>query len=81
MISVYQGWPKTFHCRMVAHARLLFKGGAIMLLSLVLFENELINLIAISFTSLIFVELIMVGLSISTWSVTAVKELVLSFIC
>jgi phospholipid-translocating ATPase len=38
-----------------------------MLLSLFLFENELINLIAISFTSLIFVELIMVGLSISTW--------------
>lgn len=38
-----------------------------MILSLVLFENELINVIAISFTSLIFVELIMVGLYISTW--------------
>jgi len=40
-----------------------------MLLSLYLFESEFINIVAISFTSLILNELIMVALEITTWSV------------
>lgn len=42
-----------------------------MLLSLFLFESEFINIVAISFTSLILNELIMVALEITTWSVSA----------
>lgn len=47
----------------------VFQGGAIMILSLVMFENEFINIVAISFTSLILTELLMVALEITTWSV------------
>lgn len=45
----------------------VYQGAAIMIMSLVLFENELLNIVAISFTALILNELIMVGLEITTW--------------
>lgn len=38
-----------------------------MIMSLLLFENEFLNIVAISFTALIFNELIMVALEITTW--------------
>lgn len=45
----------------------VFQGGAIMILSLVLFESEFINIVAISFTSLVLTELLMVALEVTTW--------------
>ena len=51
-----------------------FLGAAIMIMSLVLFENEFLNIVAISFTSLILNELIMVALEITTWWVSRSKE-------
>ena len=42
-------------------------GAAIMIMSLVLFENEFLNIVAISFTALVLNELIMVALEITTW--------------
>ncbi|KAI6148059.1 hypothetical protein BKA82DRAFT_1005851 [Pisolithus tinctorius] len=45
----------------------VYQGAAIMIMSLVLFENEFLNIVAISFTALILNELIMVGLEITTW--------------
>lgn len=65
MISVYQGLsglpflPRMF----LTHST----GAAIMIMSLVLFENEFLNIVAISFTALILNELIMVALEITTW--------------
>jgi len=47
----------------------LYQGGAIMIMSLVLFENEFLNIVSISFTALILNELIMVALEITTWHV------------
>ena len=38
-----------------------------MIMSLVLFENEFLNIVAISFTALVLNELIMVALEITTW--------------
>jgi len=38
-----------------------------MIMSLLLFENEFLNIVAISFTALVFNELIMVALEITTW--------------
>jgi hypothetical protein len=38
-----------------------------MIMSLVLFENEFLNIVAISFTALVINELIMVALEITTW--------------
>jgi len=43
------------------------KGAAIMIVSLVLFENEFLHIVSISFTALILNELIMVALEINTW--------------
>ncbi|KAJ3238859.1 putative aminophospholipid-translocase [Chytriomyces hyalinus] len=45
----------------------VYQGGAIMLLSLMLFENEFVHIVSISFTSLIFNELLMVAFEIRTW--------------
>ena len=47
----------------------MFAGGAIMIMSLVLFENEFLNIVSISFTALILNELLMVALQITIWSV------------
>ncbi|KAI0282655.1 hypothetical protein BC826DRAFT_974171 [Russula brevipes] len=46
---------------------LAFPGATIMIIALVLFENELLNIVAISFTALN--ELIMVALEITIWHV------------
>lgn len=40
-----------------------------MIMSLVLFENEFLNIVSISFTALVLNELIMVALEITTWCV------------
>ncbi|KAI9486301.1 MAG: phospholipid-translocating P-type ATPase [Benjaminiella poitrasii] len=45
----------------------IYQGGAIMILSIILFEDEFIHIVAISFTALICNELIMVALEINTW--------------
>ncbi|EEC19197.1 P-type ATPase, putative, partial [Ixodes scapularis] len=46
---------------------LLFTGGIIMYGALLLFEDEFIHIVSISFTSLILTELLMVALTIRTW--------------
>ena len=70
MISVYQG---TSTCHLIqtsqTHFFFPFLGAAIMILALVLFENEFLNIVAISFTALIVNELIMVALDITIWCV------------
>lgn len=73
LISVYQG---LFDLVMHSHRSLIEcpPGGAIMLMSLVLFENEFLNIVSISFTALILNELIMVALEITTWSVYLTKR-------
>ncbi|CAG8701897.1 42752_t:CDS:10 [Gigaspora margarita] len=45
----------------------VYQGGAIMIMSILLFEDEFVNIVAISFTALIFNELLMVALEINTW--------------
>jgi hypothetical protein len=44
-----------------------------MIMSLVLFESEFLNIVSISFTALILNELIMVALEITTWYDTSLK--------
>lgn len=59
----------------------VYQGGAIMILSIWLFENEFVNIVSISFTALIFNELLMVALEIQTWhSYMVMAELVTLFI-
>ncbi|KAJ1562500.1 putative aminophospholipid-translocase [Cladochytrium tenue] len=45
----------------------IYQGGAIMILSLWLFESDFVNIVSISFTALVFNELLMVALEITTW--------------
>ncbi|XP_055713662.1 probable phospholipid-transporting ATPase IIA isoform X2 [Phlebotomus papatasi] len=45
----------------------IYQGGVIMYGALVLFEDEFIHIVAISFSALILTELIMVALTIRTW--------------
>ena len=47
----------------------VYQGAAIMIMSLVLFENEFLHIVAISFSALILNELIMVALEITTWHI------------
>ena len=42
-------------------------GATIMIMSLVLFENEFLHIVSISFTALILNELFMVAIEITTW--------------
>ena len=50
-----------------------------MIMSLVLFENEFLHIVSISFTALILNELIMVALEITTWYVPCLKWLIYIF--
>jgi phospholipid-translocating ATPase len=58
----------------------VYQGGAIMLLSIWLFENEFVNIVSISFTALIFNELLMVALEIQTWHLYMVLAEVVTFL-
>lgn len=50
-----------------------------MALSLLLFENDFVNIVSISFTALILNELLMVALEITTWHRLMVWSLVSTF--
>jgi phospholipid-translocating ATPase len=58
----------------------LYQGGAIMIMSLVLFENEFLHIVSISFTALVLNELIMVALEITTWHVYMVASEVVTLL-
>ncbi|KAK9766200.1 putative aminophospholipid-translocase [Basidiobolus ranarum] len=45
----------------------VYQGGAIMMLAIWLFDAEFIHIVSISFTALIFNELLMVAFEINTW--------------
>lgn len=45
----------------------LYQGGIIMLMAIWLFETDFIHIVSITFTALLFNELLMVALQINTW--------------
>ena len=57
----------------------IYQGGVIMFGALLLFEDEFIHIVSISFTALILTELIMVALTIRTWHWLMVLAEFLSF--
>lgn len=52
-----------FKCLMIS----VYQGGAIMILAVWLFERDFVHIVAITFTSLILNELLMVALEVTTW--------------
>ena len=69
-ISLYQGlsvYPFVLGKGINVVRGFVCVGSAIMIMSLILFENEFLNIVSISFTALILNELIMVALEITIW--------------
>ncbi|RZC39817.1 E1-E2 ATPase and/or Hydrolase like2 domain containing protein [Asbolus verrucosus] len=62
-VALYQGFLTVGYATVYT----MFPGGVIMYGALLLFEDEFIHIVAISFSSLILTELIMVALNIRTW--------------
>ncbi|KAH9914070.1 aminophospholipid-transporting P-type ATPase [Epithele typhae] len=58
----------------------VYQGAAIMIMSLVLFENEFLNIVSISFTALILNELIMVALEITTWHIYMALSIIVTLV-
>lgn len=56
-------------------------GSIIMYGALLLFESEFVHIVAISFTSLILTELLMVALTIQTWHWLMIVAELLSLSC
>lgn len=58
-----------------------FTGSIIMYGALLLFESEFVHIVAISFTSLILTELLMVALTVQTWHWLMIVAELLSLAC
>lgn len=58
----------------------VFQGGTLMLLAILLFESALFNIVAITFTALIMVELVNVALEVHVWSRWMVLSEVATFL-
>merc|ERR1712088_1146882 len=58
----------------------IYQGGVIMFGALLLFEDEFIHVVSISFTALILTELIMVALTIRTWHWAMGVSIAVSFL-
>jgi phospholipid-translocating ATPase len=58
----------------------VYQGGVIMLFSLVLFEDNLVNIVAITFSALILTELSNVAFEIHTWNRWMILSELVTFI-
>jgi len=59
----------------------VYQGGVIMVLSIILFEGSMLNIVAITFTTLVLTELLNVAFEIHTWHwLMIVSEIVTLFI-
>ncbi|KAL7674136.1 hypothetical protein ACOME3_000416 [Neoechinorhynchus agilis] len=59
----------------------IYQGGVIIYLSLLLFEDDFIHVVSITFTSLILTELIMVAITVRTWHYLMIVAEFLSLLC
>ncbi|XP_064238598.1 probable phospholipid-transporting ATPase IIA isoform X2 [Aotus nancymaae] len=80
LISIYQA-EMGFHHIGQTGLELLTSGSTIMYGALLLFESEFVHIVAISFTSLILTELLMVALTIQTWHWLMTVAELLSLAC
>ncbi|KAF2073335.1 hypothetical protein CYY_005353 [Polysphondylium violaceum] len=58
----------------------VYQGGAIMLLSIILFESSLNNIVSITFTSLILCELLNVATEIHTWHKYMIASIIVTLL-
>uniref|UniRef100_A0A3Q0SBR8 Phospholipid-transporting ATPase n=1 Tax=Amphilophus citrinellus TaxID=61819 RepID=A0A3Q0SBR8_AMPCI len=65
--DLLKGRPLSFKTFLIWVLISIYQGSIIMYGALLLFESEFVHIVAISFTSLILTELLMVALTIQTW--------------
>jgi len=66
--SLQKGRELSYKTFFIWLSQSIYQGGTIMLLSIFLFSGSLINIVAITFTALIFAELFNVAFEIHTWN-------------
>ncbi|XP_062897549.1 probable phospholipid-transporting ATPase IIA isoform X1 [Mobula hypostoma] len=76
-----KGRPLSFKTFLVWVLISIYQGGIIMYGALLLFDSEFVHAVAISFTSLILTELLMVALTIQTWHWLMIVAELLSLSC
>ncbi|KGG51630.1 class II ATPase [Mitosporidium daphniae] len=59
----------------------LYQGGIIIFLALWLFETDFIHIVAISFSALLFNELLMVALQLNEWNRFMILSEIFSVLC
>ena len=59
----------------------IYQGAAIIYGSLLLFDQDFNHIVAITFTSLILTELLMVGLTVRSWHILMIISMMVSLIC
>uniref|UniRef100_A0A3Q2XR57 Phospholipid-transporting ATPase n=1 Tax=Hippocampus comes TaxID=109280 RepID=A0A3Q2XR57_HIPCM len=79
--DLLKGRPLSFKTFLIWVLISIYQGSIIMYGALLLFESEFVHIVAISFTSLILTELLMVALTIQTWHWLMMVAELLSLAC
>ncbi|KAF5920933.1 hypothetical protein HPG69_007553 [Diceros bicornis minor] len=79
--DLLKGRPLSYKTFLIWVLISIYQGSTIMYGALLLFESEFVHIVAISFTSLILTELLMVALTIQTWHWLMTVAQLLSLAC
>uniref|UniRef100_A0A4X2LKQ9 Phospholipid-transporting ATPase n=1 Tax=Vombatus ursinus TaxID=29139 RepID=A0A4X2LKQ9_VOMUR len=79
--DLLKGRPLSYKTFLIWVLISVYQGSIIMYGALLLFESEFVHIVAISFTSLILTELLMVALTIQTWHWLMIVAELLSLSC
>uniref|UniRef100_A0A672N3G3 Phospholipid-transporting ATPase n=1 Tax=Sinocyclocheilus grahami TaxID=75366 RepID=A0A672N3G3_SINGR len=79
--DLLKGRPLSFKTFLIWVLISIYQGSIIMYGALLLFESEFVHIVAISFTSLILTELLMVALTVQTWHWLMIVAELLSLAC
>lgn len=79
--DLLKGRPLSYKTFLIWVLISIYQGSTIMYGALLLFESEFVHIVAISFTSLILTELLMVALTIQTWHWLMTVAELLSLAC
>uniref|UniRef100_A0A3P9QAL7 Phospholipid-transporting ATPase n=1 Tax=Poecilia reticulata TaxID=8081 RepID=A0A3P9QAL7_POERE len=79
--DLLKGRPLSFKTFLIWVLISIYQGSIIMYGAMLLFESEFVHIVAISFTSLILTELLMVALTVQTWHWLMIVGELLSLAC
>ncbi|GAA6107016.1 probable phospholipid-transporting ATPase IIA [Tachysurus ichikawai] len=79
--DLLKGRPLSYKTFLIWVLISIYQGSIIMYGALLLFESEFVHIVAISFTSLILTELLMVALTVQTWHWLMIVAELLSLAC